>query len=68
VPLLGDLPLIGFLFANNKEEIQHSELVVFISPHIYKGEPLPEEQMAKFKELREKPLLSLPKDKEKKEK
>jgi general secretion pathway protein D len=68
VPLLGDLPLIGFLFANNKEEIQHSELVVFISPHIYKGEPLPEEQMAKFKELREKPLLSLPKDKEKNEK
>jgi general secretion pathway protein D len=68
VPLLGDLPLIGFLFANNKEEIQHSELVVFISPHIYKGEPLSEEQMAKFKELREKPLLSLPKDKEKKEK
>ena len=68
VPLLGDLPLIGFLFANNKEEIQHSELVVFISPHIYKGEPLSEEQMAKFKELREKPLLSLPKDKEKNEK
>jgi len=68
VPLLGDLPLIGFLFANNKEQIQHTELVVFISPHIYKGEPLSEKQMAKFKELREKPLLSLPKDKEKKEK
>ncbi len=68
IPILGDLPLIGFLFANNKEEIQHSELVVFISPHIYKGEPLSEEQMAKFKELREKPLLSLPKDKEKNEK
>jgi len=66
IPLLGDLPLIGFLFANNKEEIQHTELVVFISPHIYKGEPLSEEQMAKFKELREKPILSLPKDKKKK--
>jgi type II secretory pathway component GspD/PulD (secretin) len=62
VPLLGDLPLIGFLFANNKEEIQHTELVVFISPHIYKGEPMSEDEMAKFKEISERPMLSLPGD------
>jgi len=61
VPLLGDLPLIGFLFANNKEEVNHSELIVLISPHIHKGEPVSEEVAEKFNELKERPMLSLPK-------
>ena len=62
IPLLGDLPLIGQLFSNDKEVINHSELLVFISPHIYKGEPLSEQEMRKFKELSEQAILSLPSD------
>ena len=55
------MPLIGFLFANNKEEVNHSELVILISPHIYKGEPVAEDVMKKFNELKDKPMFSLPK-------
>lgn len=55
IPLLGDLPLVGFLFSDNKEEIKKSELLVFISPHIYKDEPLAEEQMKQFNLLRDAP-------------
>ncbi len=63
VPLLGDLPLVGFLFANNKKVVENSELLVLISPHIYKDEPVPEDVMAKFKEIKDRPLLSLPENK-----
>jgi type II secretory pathway component GspD/PulD (secretin) len=62
VPLLGDIPLVGFLFSYDKRDVQNSELLVLISPHINKGEPVPEEEMKIFNELREKPLLSLPPD------
>ncbi|MHC4763013.1 MAG: type II secretion system protein GspD, partial [Planctomycetota bacterium] len=62
VPLLGDLPLLGHLFSNNKEEINLSELIVLISPHIYKDQPIPEDVMEKFNELKDKPILPPPKD------
>jgi general secretion pathway protein D len=62
VPLLGDIPLVGFLFSYDKRDVQNSELLVLISPHINKGEPVPEDEMKKFNELKEKPLLSLPPD------
>ncbi|MCD6393778.1 MAG: type II secretion system protein GspD [Planctomycetes bacterium] len=55
IPLLGDLPLVGFLFSNDKIEIEHTELVVFLSPHIHKGEPLTEREMEQFNELRNSP-------------
>jgi len=64
IPLLGDLPLIGALFRNTQEIVKKSELLVFLSPHIYKNEPLSEEQKAKFEELRNEPMLSLPKKKD----
>lgn len=60
VPLLGDLPLVGFLFANNKEVTKYSELIVMISPHIQNGNGLNNEQMKKFNELKNMPMLSLP--------
>ena len=41
VPVLGDLPLIGFLFSNDNIELENSELLVFLSPHIYRGERRP---------------------------
>jgi general secretion pathway protein D len=62
VPLIGDLPLIGFLFSNNKKEINHSELLVLISPHIYKNQRISEDVMEKFNELKDRPMLQLPKD------
>jgi len=60
VPLLGDLPFVGFLFSSDKTEVVNFELLVFISPHIYRGEPLTDEKMDRFNELRNAPLLQLP--------
>lgn len=62
VPLLGDIPLVGFIFSYDKKDVKNSELVVLISPHINKGEPVSEDAMKKFNELKEKPMLSLPSD------
>ena len=67
IPILGDLPIIGGLFKSTNTVVKNSELIVFLSPHIYKGEPIPEKEMAKFKEISERPLLSLPSDKDKNE-
>jgi type II secretory pathway component GspD/PulD (secretin) len=60
VPLLGDLPLIGFIFSNTRKVTKSSELIVLLSPHINQGEPVPEETMARFKQIKEKPMLTLP--------
>lgn len=48
VPLLGDLPIIGLLFKSTITVTIHSELVVLLSPRIYRGEPIPEEVAAKL--------------------
>jgi len=63
VPLLGDIPLVGLLFKSTNTVETNSELIVLVSPHIYKGEPVDEETMAKYREMTEGPMLSLPKDK-----
>jgi len=34
VPLLGDLPLVGVLFRANKDRIQKTNLLLFITPHV----------------------------------
>jgi type II secretory pathway component GspD/PulD (secretin) len=60
VPLLGDLPIVGFLFSNDKKVVKNSELLVFISPHVYPDGPLDDEQMERFNELRNAPMLRLP--------
>jgi len=60
VPLLGDLPLIGLIFSKDNKVVENSELLVLLSPHIYKGEPVPAEAMARFNQIKNKPLLSLP--------
>ncbi len=62
IPILGDLPIIGELFKSTNTVVKNSELVVFLSPHIYKDEPIDAEAMAKFKEIKDKPILSLPND------
>lgn len=53
IPLLGDLPFIGGLFSNDKEVIEHSELLIMISPHIQDGPiPLTEDEAARWQEAR----------------
>ena len=37
VPLLGDLPLIGWLFKNSERKRKKTNLVVFITPHIVRS-------------------------------
>ncbi|MCK4542948.1 MAG: hypothetical protein KAU17_11995 [Spirochaetales bacterium] len=34
VPILGDIPLLGFLFRSEKETYENTELVIYIVPHI----------------------------------
>lgn len=59
IPLLGDLPLIGFLFSSDTEDLVESELLVFISPHIYKDGALTSEEMKRFNQIRNRPPLQL---------
>jgi len=60
IPGLGDLPLVGVLFSRNQQIVENSELMVFISPHIYRDEPLTAEQAERFNQLRDKPMLGFP--------
>jgi len=63
IPILADLPIVGRLFKSTNTIVRNSELTVFLSPHIYKGEPVSDEVISKFDEIKNKPTLSLEKDK-----
>lgn len=65
VPLLGDLPFIGFLFKSTSNVVKNSELIIFLSPHIYKDQPIGDAEMAKYNEITKRPLLSIPAEQEK---
>jgi len=41
IPILKDIPLIGKLFTNYKDVQSKSELVVFLTPTIISGQPVP---------------------------
>jgi pilus assembly protein CpaC len=45
IPVLGDLPIIGYLFKSKAERKERTELVVIITPHLVQplnaGAPLP---------------------------
>jgi hypothetical protein len=58
IPLLGDIPIVGYLFRSTNDLVQNSELVILISPHIYRGEPVPETVTQKSQELRDKAPLT----------
>jgi type II secretory pathway component GspD/PulD (secretin) len=60
IPILGDLPIVGFIFKSTNTVVNNSELLVILSPHIYKGEPLSEKELAKFNKLRNRPMLEMP--------
>jgi type II secretory pathway component GspD/PulD (secretin) len=34
VPLLGDIPVLGYLFKNRQENVAETELVIFVTPHL----------------------------------
>jgi type II secretory pathway component GspD/PulD (secretin) len=60
IPLLGDLPIIGIIFSHDRTVVGNSELLVLMSPHIYKNEPLSPEAMAKFNQLKNNPVITMP--------
>ena len=62
IPFLGDLPIIGELFKSTKIVAKNSELIIFLSPHIYKNEPIDDDAMSKYKEIRDMSMLSSEKD------
>ena len=37
IPFLGDLPILGALFRNNRKSKSESELMIFITAHVLKG-------------------------------
>ncbi len=37
IPLLGDLPLIGFLFRGETENLRRTELVIVLTPHVIRS-------------------------------
>lgn len=62
VPILGDIPLIGLLFRYTNTVVTNTELIIFLSPRIYKDEePIPEDAMEKFREIKDRPMPSLKK-------
>ncbi|OHB59079.1 MAG: hypothetical protein A2173_08265 [Planctomycetes bacterium RBG_13_44_8b] len=65
LPILGDMPVVGDLFKATKTSQYNSELLVILSPHIYKGERPDESQMKKFDEITKQPLLTIPEVEEK---
>jgi len=68
IPILGDIPLLGLLFKYTNTIVNNTELIVFLSPHIYKdGELIPEDAMSKYKEITDRPMLLLPKEAEQRE-
>ena len=43
VPLLGDIPILGWLFKQEQKEIKNSVLTLFITPHVLlEGQPAPQ--------------------------
>jgi len=51
IPILGDLPLIGILFKSVNTVTAHSELVILLSPRIYRDEPVPAEVTTRVKAM-----------------
>ena len=51
IPILGDLPIIGVLFGKDRIITQDSELIILLSPHMYKGDPIPASVKDKYDEV-----------------
>ena len=56
IPLLGDIPLIGFLFKRSSTSIKRTNLMVFITPHILTNDTIADritEELSKEQQLKE---------------
>ncbi|MDD3050522.1 MAG: secretin and TonB N-terminal domain-containing protein [Candidatus Cloacimonetes bacterium] len=51
VPILGDIPLLGKLFRTNYTNKSKTELMIYVTPHVFYGD---EQEPIKWKELSEK--------------
>ncbi len=58
IPLLGDLPLIGFLFKTTIVGKSKSELVVLLSPRLNQSGPLPAQVAARVEDVHRENWLS----------
>jgi type IV pilus assembly protein PilQ len=67
IPFLGDLPYVGYAFKNTDTIENNSELLIMLSPHIYKGEKPNQAEMKKYNEITKRPLLTIEEFEEKKE-
>ncbi|MDP2831494.1 MAG: hypothetical protein Q8O02_04530, partial [Candidatus Omnitrophota bacterium] len=38
IPILGDIPLLGYLFRSTDDKLEKSDLVILLTPHIMSGE------------------------------
>lgn len=66
IPILGDIPIIGLAFRDTFVTQNSKELLILLSPHIYKGQSPNDAQMAKFNEISQRPLLTIPEVEERK--
>jgi len=60
IPILGNLPIIGLAFKATDTVQNSSELLVILSPHIYKGERPTDAEREKYNEITQRPLLTIP--------
>ncbi len=58
IPLLGSIPFLGRLFRSRSRDTEKSELVIYLTPHVFYGE---EDEPQKWEQLREEKGLRDPK-------
>jgi type II secretory pathway component GspD/PulD (secretin) len=66
IPILGDVPILGGLFKDTNTVIYNSELVVLLSPCIYKDEPVPREVISKYNDIMDRTMFSVKTEKQEK--
>ncbi len=67
LPILGDLPIVGYAFKATDTIENSTELLILLSPHIYAGEKPNDAEMEKFNEISKRPLLTIPEVAERKQ-
>ena len=50
VPLLGDIPLVGFFFRRKEDKLHRLNLLIFLTPTIVDVPPLKEEEIKRLEE------------------
>ncbi|MFC1675677.1 hypothetical protein ACFL3G_01280 [Planctomycetota bacterium] len=61
IPIISEIPIIGELFKSTSVLKVNTELMVFISPHIYRnGQEMKPEELMKFNEITKRPMLMYP--------